>query len=267
MVKVPSLHGGVREMAISTRRDFILCAAAVSVDCAARGTESQAPIGAAARTARPPVVGQSWRYAKHDYFTGKVVDTQVDRVSNIDKSVQIESQSETVADKPITYPSWGDRWWQEHMGNEAAVAPAPTEVQIPWGMIVIDPHWSELQAFEKAIPLWPTQLRPGWSTVVSTYYKIPGSEESMPWQLTMHAQRWESVAVPAGRFIALRYHNFIDFRFSIFAERTAAQRREHLWFAPEIGRWVIRESVGTFHEQLATEVKESSYRWELLSWT
>jgi hypothetical protein len=102
---------------------------------------------------------------------------------------------------------------------------------------------------------------------VSTYYKIPGSEEAMPWQLTMNARRWESVTVPAGHFVALRYFNFIDFRFSIFAERTAAQRIEHLWFAPEIGRWVRRESLGTFHEQLKSEVKESSYRWELLNWT
>lgn len=134
-------------------------------------------------------------------------------------------------------------------------------------MVVIDPHWRAMQAFENAIPIWPSELRPDWSTVVTTNYKIPGSDEAMPWQQTMHARSWESVTVPAGRFMALRYSNFIDFRFSIFAERTDAQRIEHLWFAPEIGRWVMRESVGTFHEQLGTEVKESSYRWELLSWT
>jgi hypothetical protein len=254
-------------MAISTRRDFLLCAAAVSVGCATRGTESHAPIGLAAPTVRPPAVGQSWRYAKHDYFTGEVVDTQIDRVSKIGPSVEVESRSEAAEDKPMTYSSWGESWWRKYMRADAARIGGPIEIQNPLGMVVIDPHWTEMQSFKEAIPLWPSELRPGWSTVASTYYKIPGSEEAMPWQLTMHAQRWESVAVPAGRFIALRYDNFIDFRFSIFAERTAAQRREHLWFAPEIGRWVIRESVGTFHEQLATEVKESSYRWELLSWT
>jgi hypothetical protein len=134
-------------------------------------------------------------------------------------------------------------------------------------MVVVDPHWTEMQSFEKAIPLWPSELRPGWSTAVRTYYKIPGGQEAMPWQLTMDAQRWESVTVPAGHFIALHYYNFINFRFSIFAERNAAQRIENIWFAPEIGRWVMRESVGTFREDLRTEVKESSYRWELLSWT
>jgi hypothetical protein len=254
-------------MAISTRRDFLLCAAAFSVGCAARGTNTQEPNGGAAATVRPPALGQSWRYAKHDYFTNKLVDTQVDRVTKVGTSVEIESRSETTAAKPFTYPFWNDRWWQEYMGNAAVVAPVPTEVQKPWGMIVVDPHWSEPQAFEKAIPLWPTQLRPGWSMTVGTYYKIPNSEEEMPSQLSMRAQRWESITVPAGTFTALHYYNIIDFRFTNVSERTAALRQENIWFAPEIGRWVMRESRGTFREDIGSDVAESSFRWELLSYT
>jgi hypothetical protein len=254
-------------MAISTRRDFILCAAAVSVGCAARGTKTDAPSGADALVVRPPALGQSWRYTKHDYFTGKAVDVQIDRVSKIGKSVEVESHFETTAAKPITYPSWGDRWWHEYMNADAPTTGVPIEVQGPWGMIVVDPHWSELQAFEKAIPLWPSELRPGWSTTVGTYYKIPNTEETMPSQLSMRAQRWESITVPAGRFTALRYYNIIDFRFTNASERTAALRQENIWFAPGIGRWVMRESRGTFREAVGYDVKESSYRWELLSWT
>ena len=134
-------------------------------------------------------------------------------------------------------------------------------------MVVVDPHWSEMQFFEKAIPLWPSELRPGWSTSVDTYYKIPGTDEIMPWQLTMHAERWEAVTVPAGRFMALRCYNIINFRFTNASERTAAQRIEHLWIVPEIGRWVIRKSMGTFREDLGSEVKESSYVWKLLDWS
>jgi hypothetical protein len=252
-------------MAISTRRDFLFLAAAASVGCVARGTDTPTP-GGAAPVVRSPAVGQSWRYAKHDYITGEVVDTQIDRISQVGQSIEIESRSETAEVRPITYPSWGESWRQKYM-PAAAREGGLIEIQSPWGMVVVDPHWSDMQSFEKAIPIWPSELRPGWSTVVSTYYKIPCSEEAMPWQLSMNARRWESVTVPAGRFMALRYFNFVDFRFSVFAERTAAQRIEHVWFAPEIGRWVRRESMGTFHEQLRTEVNESSYRWELLSWT
>jgi len=253
-------------MAITTRRDFIYLAAAASVGCAARGTTVPAS-GGPAPVVRAPAVGQSWRYAKHDFFTRRVVDTQIDRVSKIGQSVEIESHSEKSEDRPITFPSWGDSWWQEYLGNATAVAPVPTEVQKPWGMIVIDPHWSELQAFQKAIPLWPTQLVPGWSTTVGTYYKNPHSEEMMPSQLTMRAQRWESITVPAGQFTALHYYNIIDFRFKDSAERTAALRQENIWFVPDIGRWVVRESRGIFREDVGFEVKESSFRWELLSWS
>jgi hypothetical protein len=56
-------------------------------------------------------------------------------------------------------------------------------------------------------------------------------------------------------------------RYTNVSERTAAQRIEHIWFAPEIGRWVVRESLGTFRERVGYEVKESGYRWESRAWT
>ena len=91
-------------MAISTRREFILLAGAVSVGCVARGTTASAPSDPPP-VVRAPAVGQSWRYAKHDYFTGSIVDTQIDRVTKIGGSVEIESRSEAAGDKPIQYPS------------------------------------------------------------------------------------------------------------------------------------------------------------------
>ena len=249
----------------ATRRAFLLSAAAVAVGRVARGTTAQAPTGAAAKV-RQPAVGQSWRYAKHDFFTGAMVDTQVDRVSAVGQTVEIESHSEATKDTPVKYPSWGAAWRQKYMGHDGRADPLPGEIHKPWGMVLIDPHWSELQAYEEPIPLWPTQLRPGWSTTVGTYYKIPDSSETMPWQLTMHAHGWESITVPAGHFTALRYFNLINFRYTNISGRNAAQRKETVWFAPEIGRWVVRESSGTFRQDVAEEFNESSYRWELLNW-
>lgn len=249
------------DAALTTRRTFLLSAVALSAGCVARSSDTGAvPI------ARPPALGQSWRYAQHDIFTGALVDTQTDRVGAVSDSIAVESHFELAQDTSTPYPSWGEGWWRTYMGTAARTG-GRVEIHRPWGMVVVDPHWSDLQSFEKAIPLWPLQLRPGWRTTVGTDYMIPGSHEAMPWQLTMHAERWESVTVPAGRFTALRCYSIIDFRFTNASERTAAQRIEHFWFVPEIGRWVRRESVGTFREDLGSEVKESSYRWELLEWT
>jgi hypothetical protein len=105
----------------------------------------------------------------------------------------------------------------------------------------------------------PAQLQPGWSTMVNTQYMIPDSQETMPSQLTISAQRWESITVTAGHFTALHYYNIIDLRFKNAAERTAALRQEYIWCVPKIGRWVVRESRGILREDVGTEVKESSY--------
>jgi hypothetical protein len=69
---------------MATERKFIVLAATASVGCVTRGTKTPAPSGPPP-VVRAPAVGQSWRYARHDYFTNKVVDTQIDRVSVIGK--------------------------------------------------------------------------------------------------------------------------------------------------------------------------------------
>jgi hypothetical protein len=83
----------------------------------------------------------------------------------------------------------------------------------------------------------------------------------------MHAYKWESVTVPAGRFTALRYFNIINFRYSNVSEKVAAQRLETVWFAPEIGRWVARESQGAYYQDVGERFQEDRSRWELLEWT
>jgi hypothetical protein len=113
-------------MVIVTRRNFLLSTVALSVGCAERGTVPSAPIGADAKV-RPPAVGQSWAYAKHDYFTGEVVDTQVERVSAVGQTIEIMSHSETAQDEPITYPSWGSSWVRKYMGNDRPAHRLPSD--------------------------------------------------------------------------------------------------------------------------------------------
>jgi hypothetical protein len=136
-------------------------------------------------------------------------------------------------------------------------------------MVAVDPHWSQVQVYETPIPLWPTQLRPGWQTRVSTKYKTPTNQDGLPWDQTMKAHAWETISVPAGQFRALRYTNMIHFRSGDFS-RADSVRQETLWFAPEVGRWIARESTGSYYldDSLVDQpYSESGFRWELLEWS
>jgi hypothetical protein len=255
-------------MAHVTRRFFLLSSAAWSVGCATRrsGTDAAAQ---PAQSVREPVVGQSWRYAKYDIFTHAVVDDQVDRVAAVDHSVEIDSSYQVSNDGGAKL-RWGAGLLRKYMGHrDSPAGELPSEIQNPWGMVSVDPHWSQVQVYETPIPLWPTQLRPGWQTRISTKYKTPTDQDGLPWEQAMKAHAWETVRVPAGQFRALRYTNRIQFQSGDFA-RTVSVRQETLWFAPEVGRWVARESTGRYYieDSVADQpYNESGFRWELLEWS
>jgi hypothetical protein len=222
----------------------------------------------AMQSVRQPVPGQSWRYAKSDIFTRKLVDEQVDRVSTVNHTVEIGSSYQEPA--KAAKQGWGAAELQKLTGQHNIPAGSlPSEIQDPWGMVAVDPHWSQVQVYETPIPLWPTVLEPGWKTRISTDYKTPADQAARPWNQTMKAQAWETITVPAGQFKALRFTNFIKFKHSDFS-RTDSQRRETVWFAPEVGRWVARESQGTYYvadSTIVTPYNENGFRWELLEWS
>jgi hypothetical protein len=222
-----------------------------------------------AAAVRAPLVGQSWRYAKYDFISGAFVENQTDRVATVGGTVAIESHSDLGKDANSAHPSWGTELLRKFRGNEATAAAPPNEIQVPWGMVLVDSHWDQAQVYKTPIPLWPTQLRPGWRTRFRTQYKTLAHDSSLPWEQTMQAHAWETVVGPAGEFKALRVTNLINFTHPDPA-RTNSIRRETMWFAPEIGRWVARASVGTYYLDDSvddTSSNESSYRWKLLEWT
>jgi hypothetical protein len=251
-----------------TRRYFLLSAAALPVACALRRPGANGPTPNAA-SVREPSAGQSWRYAKRDAISGAFVDNQIDTVNTVGTTVSIDSRSEAAAYDEQAH-SWGMAWLHKNFGEHRPSVSLASEIQEPWGMILVDPHWSEIQVFEAPIPLWPTQLRPGWHSHFNARYKTPSHEGAgLGWDQTISAHDWETITVPAGQFSALRYTNLINFTSADFA-RTTSIRRESIWFAPQVGRWVARESIGTYY--LTDSVSdqpymEPSFRWELLEWT
>jgi hypothetical protein len=256
-------------MARVTRRFFLLSSAALSVGCAARGPSPDSA-AAPAQKIRQPVVGQSWRYAKHDLYTHAIIYDEVDRLASIDRYIEIDSSNQAHSRENDAKASWGGSLLRKFTGHRDRPAGAlPGEIQSSWGMVLVDPHWSKLQVYETPVPLWPAQLRPGWETHVSTHYKTSDNGEPSRWDQTMKAHAWETVTVPAGRFTALRYTNSIKFGCDDFARKDCT-RQETLWFAAEIGRWVARESAGSYYADDSAfdqPFVESGFRWELLEWS
>src|ERR1700722_20900646 len=103
-------------MANVTRRYFLLSSAALWVGCTMRASVvAHPPVSSAA--VPPPVVGQSWRYAKHDIFTRAVVDDQVDRVATVDHTVEIDSSYQAAADNNAANSRWGAALLRKYMGH------------------------------------------------------------------------------------------------------------------------------------------------------
>jgi hypothetical protein len=219
---------------------------------------------------RAPVVGQSWQYAKHDLFTRALVDTEVDLVSAVGKTIDIDARTQGSDKSDAAQGSlWGLGWLHRYFSHAQPSAALPSEVQAPWGMVLVDPHWNQLQVYEAPIPLWPAKLQPGWETRILSKYKTAESNREFRWEQTMKAEAWETVTVAAGQFKTLRYVNSIRFG-DIDPARTDSVRHETLWIAPEVGRWVARESKGTYYLDDSVDDQphsENSYRWELEQWS
>lgn len=219
---------------------------------------------------RQPAVGQLWRYAKHDLFTRALVDTQVDRVASIDGRVEIDSTAEAAKKDKGASSIWGAEFLRKYVvRRETANGDLPSEIQEPWGRVLVDPHWAQVQVYERPIPLWPEQLRPGWQSQISTNYQTPLNEEALAWDQLMKAHAWETITVAAGRFHTLRFTNLIKYQ-NGDVTRSNSVRQETVWFAPEVGRWVARESKGTYYIEdslIVQPYNESGFRWELLEWS
>ena len=229
-----------------SRRTFITSAALAPVACGIplsyeHGTPVATP--KPLPIIRPPQVGQEWTYIKKDVFNGKTLEVITEQIASVGQSI--------VINRAITD------------GGQL-----PSEIQGPWGTIKTDPQWPHLMEFNPGLPLWPLELSVKWSKQFDTKYADAGYPESkLGWQEYMSVQGWESIAVPAGEFIALRFQNLINFE-SSDPNKVDCIRKETIWFAPQIGRWVAREASGSYQiqGQVGPVILEGSYQWQLASY-
>ena len=229
-----------------SRRTFITSAALAPVACGVplsyeRGTPVVQPNPLPA--IRPPQVGQEWTYVKRDVFEGKIRGVITEKVASVGSTIVIERMDDSGAK-------------------------LPSEIQGPWGVVRLDTSWSRLMSFKPPIPLWPEELTASWSKQLNTKYSLGGySENAYNWQEFMSAHGWEQITVPAGTFLTLRYQNLINYE-SNDDNKVNCIRKETIWFAPSIGRWVARESSGSYmiQGQLGVPILEDSFQWQLTSY-
>jgi hypothetical protein len=229
-----------------SRRLFIAASAIAPIGCATslsrvHGVSVPAPTPIPA--VRPPKIGQEWRYIEKDFYSGHTRGVVVEKVNSVGQAITI-SRSD------------------EHGSL------LPSEIQEPYGMVISDPHWGKVLNFNPAIPLWPEKMSSNWNKQVFSKYNVSGYPQNQNgWQLYMSAGGWEKIAVPAGEFITLRFQNLISYE-SVDNNKMNCTRSETIWFAPQIGRWVARESSGSYQvgDTIGPFLLEGSTKWELLSW-
>ncbi len=195
---------------------------------------------------RAPALGQQWVYEVRNIFNGELVDILTETVVEIGPRVRIARE-----------------------GKKSGRL--PDEIQGPWGRIVQDPHWTPTQVFTKPVPLWPEQFSPKWSGFYQTRYQVLGNPENdFYWALGIQVKSWNRVKTIAGEFDTLYFINTADNFQSDDWFRMVSNRRDKVWFAPEIGRWVVRESFGEYlwlgSGGWADSNLEDYLRWELISW-
>ena len=194
---------------------------------------------------RAPQIGQQWVYQVRNVFNQEVVDVVTETVVAIAPQIRIERIS-------------------QKSGRLL------DEIQEPWGFVVQDPQWSPPQRFEKALPLWPEKLTPNWSDFYRTRYQVPSfPNASYYWGLSSKALGWERISVPAGQFNVLKYHNENPYFESNDVFRVGNYREEDVWLSPEIGRWVVRRSLGryiTLGVSWSNAYWDDYLEWQLLSW-
>ena len=194
---------------------------------------------------RPLAVGQRWTYRKYDGYNAELLAPEEHEVTAIDPLVRIR---------------------QRNTANSAA----QEEVQLAGGRLLErDTVWDFVQNYQPALPLWPADLTPDTTSVFWGKYRIDGF--SYPYWINQHTRvvGWENVEVPRGRMLTLRVEHFIRLEHHE-SLRIKNIRRDTLWLAPEVGRWVARETSGEYLVTGGDGVypnREARHRWELVSWT
>ena len=192
---------------------------------------------------RPPALGQSWTYSKVNFYNSQLLDTVKEEVVSLDGGIRISRRSKNNVD----------------LGDE---------FQTVWGQVKEDPYWDLLQTYETSLPLWLDNFSVGASQSNDMHYQSGASSFRYWINATTTVTAWEKVQLTCGTFDTVRIDKRIRMSHRDIT-RVDTARRDTLWFAPEIGRWVVRETDGnyTMAGRRGGGGREDHFRWQLESWT
>jgi len=197
-----------------------------------------------AGSVRKPAIGQSWTYSKFNFYNSQLLDTVKEEIVSVADGIRISRRSQNNLD----------------LGDE---------LQPVWGQVKQDPYWDSLQTYEAAMLLWLDNFSVGNTQTLDTHYQS-GTSSFRYWiNAKTTVTGWEKVQLPSGTFETVRIEKFIRLNHPDIS-RLDTVRRETLWLAPEIGRWVARETNGEFRlsgRRGGWVGREDHFRWQLESWT
>jgi len=194
---------------------------------------------------REAKVGQSWKYLKINQFNSDPVELIEDEITALENGQIIISRK-------------GQK--SQNLGNE---------VQSPFRKLLSDSDWDSNQTYQSAIPIYLDLNQINLSSTIQTSYQVGNSSYRLPMAVTIRQLGWESITIPSGTFTAMKIEKLIRFQHND-STRLDSTRVDRYWYSPEIGRWIVRETSGTYFTMAGprrNDMKEDFLRYELQSWT
>lgn len=217
------------------RRVRLLLPLALLAACAS----APRPVAGEAPALDMPAVGEVWRYRELNGFRNEPVADVTFTVTRADTNgIDL---SVGVSGTPLS-----------------ALRDGQTERYAkPWD--VTEDAIDRVRRYEPALPLLRADAPLGVRVDDRARVERPPTRQKENWTVLSQFEGWESVTVPAGTFRAARYKRVSSyFDADVFRWRT--ERRETIWYAPELRHWVKREVSGTWTRPFW----QRGRRWDLM---
>ena len=194
------------------------------------------------QSVRKPAVGQQWVYSIRNLYNKEVIDTITETVVAVTPLIEIKRES------------------KKH-------GPLASEIQSATGLVLRDPYWTPIVNFVNPAPLWP-QSSDKSQTFALMYKTGEDDAGTYPWSSTITFSGAEIVTLEGNQFSTLKSNDSIYFISQDFSRHTSL-RQSTVWLAPNIGRWVIRITNGSYLDTntgIGDDRYESMLQYELVSY-